>query len=85
MNKQINKMKKKRTTFIIVTMIAYLLTLGGAISANAQQLGDPIEFSVGWGDDTIGFLGSSGQLEPIGLLLSAFVLYVALRALNIKK
>jgi len=34
-------MKKKRTTFIIVTMIAYLLTLGGTISANAQQLGDP--------------------------------------------
>ena len=45
-------MKKKRTTFIIVTMIAYLLTLGGTISANAQQLGDPIEFSLADIDDT---------------------------------
>ena len=42
-------MKKKRLQFILVSMVAYLLTFGGALSANAQQLGDPIEFSVEWG------------------------------------
>lgn len=34
------------------TMVACLLALGGAISANAQELGNPIEFTVGWGDPT---------------------------------
>lgn len=44
-------MEKKRLKFIFATMVACFLFFGG-LSANAQQLGDPIEFSVGWGDDT---------------------------------
>ena len=42
-------MEKKRL-FIFATMVACFLFFGG-LSVNAQQLGDPIEFSVGWGDD----------------------------------
>ena len=47
-------MKKKRLQFILVSMVAYLLTFGGALSVNAQQLGDPIEFSIAESDDTPG-------------------------------
>ena len=38
-------MKKKRSLFIIATMVAYFLTLGGTISANAQVL-KQIEFNI---------------------------------------
>ena len=44
-------MKKKRTTFIIATMIAYFLSFWGALSANASGFEVQSEFSVGWGDD----------------------------------
>ena len=44
-------MKKKRFLFIIATMVAYFLTLGGAISASAQDLGNPIKFSIAGVDE----------------------------------
>ena len=44
-------MKKKRTTFILATMVACFLFFGG-LSANAQSNGYQIEFSICWGDDT---------------------------------
>ena len=47
-------MKKKRTKFILATLVAYFLTMGGILSVNAQQLGDPIEFSIAESDDTPG-------------------------------
>ena len=42
----------KISKIINATMVACFLTLGGAISANAQELGNPIEFTVGWGNPT---------------------------------
>lgn len=39
-------MKMKRTKIFIATMLAYFLTLGGAISANAQIGGGQIIFSI---------------------------------------
>ena len=40
----------KRLSFLKNVLVLVIIFLGGALSANAQQLGDPIEFSVEWGD-----------------------------------
>ena len=43
----------KRTRFIIATMLAYFLCLGGVLPVNAQETEEEkIEFSVDWGDPT---------------------------------
>lgn len=44
-------MKQKRTTFILAVMIAYFLTLGGVLSANASGFEVQIEFSLAGVDD----------------------------------
>lgn len=44
-------MKQKRTTFILAAMIAYFLTLGGVLSANASGFEVQIEFSVAGVDE----------------------------------
>jgi len=44
----------KRLSFLKNVLVLVIIFLGGALSVNAQQLGDPIEFSVEWGDPTPG-------------------------------
>ena len=44
-------MKKNRMKFLLTTMVACFLFMGGVVSANAQQLGDPIEFSLSGVDE----------------------------------
>ena len=46
-------MKTNKFTFIISVMVAYFLSLGGVLSANAQEAGEEeIEFNIQGGDDT---------------------------------
>lgn len=43
----------KKTKFIVATLFAcFLFIIGGTLSANAQGVGEQIEFRIGWGDDT---------------------------------
>ncbi len=59
-------------------MLPWLAYTGRWLRACAASLlrgtGLPMyDLSLGWGDDSIGYLGSSGQLEPVSALLAALV------------